>query len=189
MITEGRQVISHDASWQILKWDESDEFSGSMERSFHGLPGEGVKAADAVGVRHQPNRAPVVLVAEFKDPCNPAIPPQHAATAAAGALTEPLMRDVIRKVIDTLAGATFAHDVAGARCQELSGWRPALGRPTTRLLVLICMEVPPTQRAAVGPWTTELKKRLRWLGPNARALVTTSDAAYGGNGLSYGIAS
>ena len=37
------------------------------------------------------------------------------------------MRDIIRKVIDTLTGATFAHDAGQQRCNELSGWRACAG--------------------------------------------------------------
>lgn len=95
------------------------------------------------------------------------------------------MQDIVRKVIDTLSGATFAHDAQRQRSVDLHGWRPALGRSTTTMLVLVCIEVPATQAVAALAWTKKLQQRLRWLGPAARVVVTTSARPFNGMGVAY----
>jgi hypothetical protein len=155
-----------------------------MDRSLHQLA-DGVKAADAIAVRDVRYRPKLLLLAEFKDFDHPQIPPAQRAAAALSAVSDPLMRDVVRKVIDTLCGATFAHDSSQQRCVELTGWRPALGRPSTNLLILLCIEVPATQAVAALAWTKQLQRRLRWLGPNARVVVTNRARPFVGDGLTY----
>lgn len=113
------------------------------------------------------------------------MPRAQEEQAARAAVSDTLMGDVVRKVVDTLAGATFAHDSRGRRNADLDGWRPALGRSTTALLVLLCIEVPASQTVAALAWTKQLQRRLRWLGPRARVLVTTSQRPFNGVGISY----
>lgn len=186
-VRERRQRLDLDPTWRVVKWDAAAEFSGSMDQALHQLPSDGVKAADVVAVRVQPRRPRTILVAEFKDFANPTIPASRRAEKAMQATSDELMRDVVRKIIDTLSGATFAHDSQGTRSGELDEWRPALGRTSTSLLVLLCVEVPPSQAVAVLPWTKNIQRRLRWLGPNARVIVTSSARPFRGDGVAYGV--
>lgn len=186
-VTEGRQELTFDASWRALKWDESQEFKGSMEATFAGLSERSVKAADVVGVRRGRGITPVALIAEFKDFDHPKIPAAQRAAAAQRGVSDEVMRDVIAKVVDSLCGAAFAHDTAGRRAQQLDGWRTALGLKTTSVLVLVCAELPITQAVAGVAWTAALKKRLRWLGPDAHIVVTSSSRPFRGEGLAYGL--
>jgi hypothetical protein len=186
-VIERRQRLDLDSTWDVVKWDEADEFDGSMDQALHNLPADGVKAADVVGVRSQPRQPRVVLVAELKDFAHPNVPLVHQQRVALQATSGELMRDVVRKVIDTLCGATFAHDASAVRCAELDAWRRALGRSSTSLLILLCIEVPATQALAVLPWTKELQRRLRWLGPKARVIVTSSARPFRGDGVVYAV--
>lgn len=184
-INEGRQALHFDSSWRVLKWDESDEFVGSMDRALHQLPRDGVKAADVVGmrdIRHQPK---MLLIVEFKDFDSPNIPRAQRGAVALAAVSDNLMRDIVRKVIDSLSGATFAHDSVHKRCTELNPWRPALGCVKTTMLVLLCIEVPKSQLIAALSWTKELQGRLRWLGPRSRVIVTSSSRPFQGDGITY----
>jgi hypothetical protein len=183
-ITEDRQSLAFDSNWRVLKWDEAPEFVEGQQSSLQGLGG-GIKAADVVGVRSVPSRPRTVLVAEFKDFDHPKVPPGHRPKVAADAVSEELMRDIVRKVIDTLAGATFAHDSQSARCAELDAWRPALGRSTTTMLVLLCIEVPKSQAVVALAWTKKLQQKFRWLGPHARVVVTNGSRPFSGLGITY----
>lgn len=184
-ITEGRQKLTLDASWHAVKWDEALEFKGSMESTFAQLSGRSVKAVDVVGVRRGRGIATVLLVAEFKDFDRPHLPAAQAIAVARQGTSDEVMRDIIAKVIDSLCGAAFAHDVAGARVSELDHWRTALDLKTTGVLVLVCVELPASQAMSVLPWTTALKRRLRWLGPSARVIVTGARRPFRGDGLAY----
>lgn len=185
-ISERRQHLDFDTTWEAVKWDESDEFIGSMDKTLHNLASASpVKAADAVAVRRAARVSPVVLVAEFKDFDFPNIPAEHRAQAARGANTEELMAALIRKVIDTLAGASFSHDSSDVRSAELQALTATLSDPNMKILVLFCIEVPRTQAVAVLPWTKKLQQRLRWLGPNAEVIVTTSARPFIGSGVTY----
>jgi hypothetical protein len=179
-ISERRQHIDFDASWRVCKWDESSEFIGSMSSALNDLPGNGVKAADVIGIDDHPNRPRTILVAEFKDYDHPRAETNRQATSSES------IRDVVRKIIDTLAGVTFAHDTNDERRGELAGWRRALALSKTTVLVLVCVEAPSTQAAmVVNTWTTELQRRLRWLGPDAQILVTNSATPFRGQGIAY----
>lgn len=185
-IVEDRQRLDFDPSWRVVKWDETDEFINGLQAALHQLEG-GIKAADVVGVRSIPHRERTLLVAEFKDYDHPNVPVAQRRQNALAAVSDDLMQDIVRKVIDTLSGATFAHDAEQQRCVDLEGWRPALGRSTTTMLVLVCIEVPATQAVAALAWTKKLQQRLRWLGPRARVLVTTSARPFNGVGVAYSV--
>ena len=185
-ITEDRQRLHFDSSWVAFKWDEGHEFKGSMDGALHQL-GTGVKAADVVAARSIRYQPKTLLVAEFKDFDHPNIPVPQRLQAAQAAVSDELMRDIIRKVIDTLTGATFAHDAGQQRCNELSGWRPALARATTSLLILVCVELPPSQAVSALAWTKALQQRFRWLGPNAQVIVTSSARPFQGQGVRYSL--
>jgi hypothetical protein len=185
-VAERRQRLDFDASWRVLKWDEADEFIDGLQPSLHQLAG-GIKAADVVGVRAIPRRARTLLIAEFKDFDHPNIPSEQRSQLALDAVSDELMQGIVRKVIDTLTGATFAHDARLQRCADLEGWRPALGRSTTTLLILLCIEVPASQSVAVLAWTKVLQQRLRWLGPRTRVVVTTSMRPFNGLGVTYSV--
>jgi hypothetical protein len=186
-ITEGRQRLAFDATWQVVEWDEADEFKGSMDFSFSGLPGRSVKAADAVGVRRRRGVPPLLLIAEFKDFDRTHLSARQQARIAAQGVSADVMRDVIAKVIDSLCGAGFAHDASGARLEALERWRSAVGLQAVAVLVLVCAELPVTQAVAAVTWTTELKRRLRWLGPRSRVLVTNRHRPFQGVGLEYSV--
>jgi hypothetical protein len=188
-IREDRQELSFDQSWQTLKWDQAVEFKGSMEKTFYEpLQGRSVKAVDVVGARRRGVGAPpLLLVAEFKDFNRPNLPPNARTSAAQQALTNELMRDVLAKVVDSLCGVTFAHDPSGGRSTESEAWRATASLRTVSVLVLICVEVPPSQAPTINVWTTELRKRLRWLGPRSAVIVTSSLRPYAGNGISYSL--
>lgn len=186
-ITEGRQQLSFDATWHVVKWDEADEFIGSMESSFASLQGRSVKAADAVGVRRVRGATPLLLVAELKDFDQKHLSPEQQAIVAAQGVSPEVMRDVIAKVIDSLCGAGFAHDTSGARLEALERWRGAVGLQTVAVVVLVCVELPVTQAVVAVTWTTELKRRLRWLGPRSHVFVTSGRAPFRGAGLAYSI--
>jgi len=156
-----------------------------METAFHQLKGEGVKAADVVAIHDAPRSQKTLLVAEFKDFDDPTMPMARRIKTAHAAVSDVVLRDIVRKVIDTLSGATFSHDAALQRCTELDGWRSSLGLRRTSLLVLVCVEIPRTQAIAHLAWTTDLQRRLRWLGPEARILVTTSARPFQGSGVRY----
>lgn len=183
-IQEGRQHLHFDRSWMILKWDQSAEFIGSMDGAMHQLA-DGVKAVDVIGVREIRHRPRMLLIAEFKDFSHPDIPASKKAEVARSAISDQLMRNIVRKVIDSLSGATFAHDSDQRRCAELTSWRPALGRRTTTMLVLLCIEVPRSQSIAALAWTKQLQQRLRWLGPDTRVIVTSSARPFSGDGVRY----
>jgi hypothetical protein len=180
-LAEDRQYINYDSSWQLCQWDDCDEFTNGLREALHGTSSDGVKGADFVGIRK--SRPQVVLVGEFKDFANPRIPSDQRSQAAKKAESSQLVGDLVRKVIDTLAGATFSHDNSGNRRPELGRWRPALPLSTTRLLVVVCIEVP--KPAIVNMIAAALTKRLRWLGPNATVLVTTAATPFTGLGLTY----
>jgi len=185
VISDGRQHLDFDASWSASKWDESPAFVGSFEQALHNLAGEGVKAADAVGVRIVRGRSTTLLIAEFKDFNRPGATRRQQEEESEGSISDKLARNIVRKVVDTLCGATFAHDAQDQRPEELASWRQSLGRPTTALLVLICVEVAASQAVAAGPWTKKLKGRLRWLGPDTQVLVTNGSRPFAGGGLRY----
>jgi hypothetical protein len=179
-VNERRQVLQFDSSWTVIKWDEAPEFVGSFEGALHNLPGEGVKAADVAGVRTLSNQPRTLLVAEFKDFNRP------GPDAAKRSVSDDLARNVVRKVIDTLCAVTFSHDSSQQRSSSaLDEWTPSLGRTTTTLLVLICVEVPPSLAVAAGAWSKKLQQKLRWLGPNARVLVTNEFRPFEGDGITY----
>ncbi len=183
-IHERRQTLTFDSSWQAFKWDEADEYTRGLQASLvHG----GAKASDVVGVRVLPRQPRTLLVAEFKDFDHPDIPAGDRHTAALAGVSDALMHDVARKVIDTLAGATFAHDHNQMRTSELDRWSPAVGRATTDLLVLVCVELPLTQSVAALAWTKKLQQRLRWLGPRAKVIVTSSARPFDGIGVTYSL--
>jgi hypothetical protein len=196
-ISEDRQHLDFDPSWKVVKWDESGEFIGSMSDSLAmsaeplagetpqpaNEPGNGVKAADVVGVGGEAAGPKIIFVAEFKDYAHPGIPPHETAKAAEKAESQETIKEIVRKVIDTLAGATFSHDSADGRVIELAEWRPALARSTTKIFVLVCVESPDPLIANI--WTKELQRRLRWLGKGATVLATSSEKPFQGPGISY----
>jgi hypothetical protein len=186
-IIEGRQKLDFDTTWRVVKWDETGEYKGSMDFSFAGLPGRSVKAADAVGVRRVKGATPLLLIAELKDFDQKHLSPQKQARIAARGVTPEVMRDVIAKVIDSLCGAGFAHDASGMRAQPLERWRGAIGLQTVSVVILVCIELPLGQAVAAVTWTTEFKRRLRWLGPRSRIFVTSGRAPFDGAGLVYSI--
>lgn len=186
-IVEGRQRLDFDASWNVVKWDDADEFKGSMERALHQLSGNSVKAADVVAVRQRQGSSPTMLVAELKDFAHPEIPADRRAQHALQATSDRLMAAVVRKVIDTLCGASHSYGASDERSEELEAWRTALGASEYRLLILVCVEVPRTQLAAVLTWTKALQQRLRWLGPHASVLVTTSRTPFRAEGIEYSV--
>jgi len=187
-ITEKRQILDFDSSWTAIKWDESGEFVGSMERALHQL-NDGVKAADVIAVRDVRYRPKTLLLAEFKDYDHPNVPQQQQQQTALAAVSSNLMQNIVRKIIDTLSGVTFAHSSNDQRCDELASWRPALGQKSTLLIVLLCIEVPPSQSIVALAWTKELQRRLRWLGPNARVIVTNQNRPFQGDGFTYRVVS
>ncbi len=184
-ITEGRQHLDFDATWEAFQWDLAGEFVGSMDGALHLLPGDGVKAADVVGVKRDSSRPAILVIAEFKDFTHPAIPESHRAAKARGAESDKLRRDIVRKVVDTLTGATFAYDSQNSRRPELKSWRAAVADTAVRLLVLVCVEL--SKPAIITMLNGELQRRLRWLGPNATVLVTGSATPFSAHGISYRI--
>lgn len=187
VITERRQQLNFDNNWRAVKWDESPEFKGSYERALHELPGQGVKAADVVGVRRRSPTPPIILVGEFKDFDYPTIPPAQRQRVALQAVSDDLLSILVRKVIDTLSGASFAHDQQAARGRELRDLQRALGHARPSILVLFCVETPRTQSLAMLPWTKKLQQRLDWLGPNARVIVTSAQRPFDHLGVRYSI--
>lgn len=186
-IPEGRQRLELDSTWRAFKWDQADEFVGSMEQALNHLPGDGIKGADVVGVRHTRGQSRVLLIGEFKDFANPTIPAWDRAKAASNATSDKVLRDIVRKVVDTLSGATFSHNAQSQRSADLDGWRLALAGRGTSVLILVCVEFPRSQAVAHLAWTKALQQRLRWLGPNARVIVTTSARPFQGSGLRYAV--
>jgi hypothetical protein len=183
-ITEGRQCLDFDATWGAFQWDLAKEFVGSMDGSLHQLAGDGVKAADVVGVKGTGSSgSAILLIAEFKDFAQPMIPGRRRAAVMLQAESEKLRRDIVRKVIDTLTGATFAHDSNGKQRSELKRWRAAAADTTVGLLILVCVEL--SKPAVITMLNNDLRRRLRWLGPNATVLVTSSATPYSALGISY----
>lgn len=181
-IVERRQKLVFDNSWRVVKWDQAQEYVTGLQPS---LTRGGVKAGDVVGVRVLPRQPRTLLFAEFKDFSHPNIPAAQRHKAALAGVSETLLHDIVRKVIDSLAGATFAHDPADARCLELEDWRSALGRSTTMLFILVCVELPPSQALAALAWTKKLQQRLRWLGPRSKVIVTSGVRPFSGLGITY----
>ncbi len=203
-VSERRQHLDFDPYWQVAKWDKSGEFIDGMSKAFDvsaalrsrtskpaNGPRDGVKAADVVGVRDAPAEPKIVFVAEFKDFVHPSIPPEQRAQAAEKSHSGELIDEIVRKVIDTLAGATFSHDSADNRRDELTEWRPALARSTTKIFVLMCVEE--LDPVFAGVLTKELQRRLKWLGKSATVLATTGATSttgatpFSGAGISYRI--
>lgn len=180
-----RQRLTFDDTWQAVEWDLMPEYKGSMESAFHGLAGRSVKACDAVGVRRAVGQTPILLAAEFKDFDQTHLPADKRLEVARKGVSDDVMQAVISKLIDTLAGATFSHDGDGHRSVELESWRSAVGLKSTRLLVLVCVELPRSQALAATIWTTEIKRRLHWLLPRASVIVTSSRAPFSGLGVVY----
>lgn len=185
-IEERRQRLVFKSSWNAFKWDASDEFVHGMSQALNGLPADGVKAADVVGIRSSgKSEAGVVFIGEFKDFEHPHIPLSQRARAIEQAESAELRRDITRKVIDTLSGVTFAHGANGTRREELNLWRNAIATQRVKLLVLVCIEM--SKPAIVSMLTNDLRRRLRWLGPEATVLVTSSATPFSGMGISYQI--
>lgn len=188
--SERRQHLDLAEDWEGLKWDDCDEFIKPYAASFAQTapePGRSVKGADVVAVRRGRGRAPVLLVGEFKDFANPTIPQRERLEKAKQATSPQVMGDVIAKVIDTLCGASFAHDDRDGRSAELESWRRAVGAPAPRVVVLLAVELPSAAGPAALAWNTELKRRLRWLGPRATVVVTTASHPVSGYGMSYSV--
>jgi hypothetical protein len=119
------------------------------------------------------------MVAEFKDYSHP------QAVATGQSQSQVALRDVMRKVMDSIVGATFAHNATGARCVELRE-RRAVSATQPAVLVLFCVETTPTQAAiVVNAWRTELQRRLNWLGPGAQIVVTCGASAFRKLGIIY----
>lgn len=182
-IQEDRQELEFNSAWSVCKWDVAPEFTDSLVSAMSGVAGTGVKGADVVGAKTK--RPKAVVIAEFKDFTNPAIPAHARAQAAEKAESATLANDLVKKIIDTLTGATFSHDKTSTRKSALVAWRTALARPTTKLLVLVCIEV--SKPALVNMLELKLRSRLQWLGPNATILVTTAATPLEGLGISYRI--
>ncbi len=168
----------------------SAEFKGSMESAFAQLPGgRSVKAADVIAVRRGREVSPLLLVAEFKDYHRPQLPAAKQQVIAQQAMSKDVQASVVGKVIDSLAGATFAQDAHGGREATLERWRSTVGLRRVQLLVLLCVELPPSQALATSPWNTVLKRRLRWLHPSARVVVTSRQRSFAGLGVTYDVTS
>lgn len=186
-VYEQHQVLQFDSTWKVLKWDTAPEFVGSMRSAFSNLSvtnPRGVKAADVVAARRGRGLTPLMLIAELKDFDHPDVPIAQQKAVAQQATSNEVMRDIIAKVIDSLCGATFAHDAVGGRCDELAAFQSALGKSTCRLLILYCVEIP--KPVAALAWNTALKQRLRWLGPRTTVIVTNR-STFTGNGIAYSI--
>jgi hypothetical protein len=179
VVSERRQHLELADEWDVLKWDDCEEFRGGVQRA-----DVGVKAADIVAARMARRGAASLLVCEFKDFEHPDIPSEQRAGVALQALSDDLADALVRKVIDTLSGATFSHDKHDQRCHALSTWRAAAAEDSD-VLVLFCIEVPRSQALAVLAWTAKLKRRLRWLGPRALVLVTSSARPFSSADISY----
>ncbi len=180
LVREGRQYLEFEDEWAVVEWDKCDEYLQGIQSAT-----PGVKASDVVAVKVAQRRSGSLLIAEFKDFTNPAIPPGQAAEAAAAATSDRLIDALVRKVIDSLSGATFSHDARQARSERLERWRSTVGIEELTILVLVCVEVPRSQAVAVPIWTKKLQNRLRWLGPRAQVVVTSSDRPFSGSGLTY----
>ncbi len=183
-ITEGRQHLDFDATWGAFQWDLAEEFVGGMDKALHQLAGDGVKAADVVGVKGGDlSGSSILLIAEFKDFAHPTIPVRDRAGVMLQAESAHLRRDIVRKIIDTLTGATFAHDSENNKRPELTRWRAAAAETPVRLLILVCVEL--SKPAVITMLNDELQRRLRWLGPHAMVLVTSSATPFSALGISY----
>lgn len=172
---EGRQRLELTAEWQCLKWDEAPEYVGPLQGSFNDLVVDrprSVKAADLVAAAHGDDQATFLLVVELKDFASPGMSRNQQRIAAEKAKSDQLMSDVVAKVVDSLAGATFSHDKQDTRCGELDTWRAAVGDTDADIIVLLGIEVP--DRAFLTVLHTGLKKRLRWIGPRASILVASA---------------
>jgi hypothetical protein len=183
-LRERRQSLDFDRGWLVVKWDDCDEFTHGIRTAFHQLEG-GVSGADGVGARPGDG---VGLIVEFKDYDHPDIPPSQRAAKAREAVSDKLVRLLVRKVIDTLCGATFSHDAADRRSAALRSWQSTIGSDASELLILFCIEVPRSQALAVLPWTKKLQQQLGWLGPRARVIVTSGDRPFAGAGVRYHVA-
>lgn len=187
-IVDARQRLTFDEDvWHAVKWDDEPEFLGHMQSSFANLtPSKGarsVKAADVTAVG-SPGGRPLLLIGEFKDFDHPNASAAERAKVATDAATHQLLTDVIGKVLDTMAGRTFSSHNGGANAQR-ERWRSALGAPDVALLLLLCVELPATQALTAQVWQKALERRLRWVGPNAQALVTTSRRPFAELGVTY----
>jgi hypothetical protein len=194
-ISERRQHLDFDSSWRVVKWDVSDEFvvgigtALNVSRDSHQDstsqpaigPTDGVKAADVIGVRDIQPGPKTILVAEFKDFTWPNIPPHEVAQAVEKSESADVIEELVRKVIDTLAGATFSR----SSVEREVDWFPALRLSTTKIFVLVCLETP--DPLSVGTLSKELQRRLQWLGKSASVLVTSSTTPFSGEGVSYRI--
>ncbi len=173
LIPEGRQELKLSPSWNACKWDASEAYAHGIGQAFSGLEGaRGVKAADLVASRD--GVAPVLMIGEFKDFAHPSIPKADRKRVAAQAVSLQLVESLIAKVIDTLAGATFARGSAGSREPVFNRWRDRVGSPEAALLILVMVEFPDRQASSVLALQTRLKQQLFWLGQGARVAVICS---------------
>ena len=186
-LKERRQQLHFSDDWAVVKWDKCPEFKQGIATAFDQLSGDGVKGADGIGVSlaASDTGSEIALVVEFKDYDHPDIPPRQRAQKAREAVSDELLQILVRKVIDTLCGATFSCDRQGSRSDLLAHWHTAIGSQTSRLLVLFCIEVPRTQAAAILPWTKKLQQRLHWLGPRANVIITSSSVPFSHAGVRY----
>lgn len=189
-VVDDRQRLTFDDDvWHAVKWDDEPEFLGHLQSTFANLtPAKrtrGVKAADVTAVGSL-NGRPVILIGEFKDFDHPNASAAERAKVATDAATHQLLTDVLSKLLDTMAGRTFAFDDDRASPQRAS-WRAALGDPDVELLLLLCVELPRTQVLTALAWQKALQRRLRWVGSNARVLVTTSHRPFADLGVAYGL--
>lgn len=71
------------------------------------------------------------------------------------------------------------------RSPGAQAFRKAVGAPGAALLVMLCIEGTRSQAVAAGPWTKDLQRRLRWLGPRARVVVTSRFTPFDELGIRY----
>lgn len=179
-VRERRLSLTFEDGWAVTKWDEGSEYRDGLQTT------NGVKACDVVAVRPDGPR-PILVLAEFKDFDDPKISNSRRAAAARKATSATLIEELVHKTLDTLAGATFAHDQEHQRSGVLAAWDRVIRRGSPSILLLFCIEFPGSQEPMILPWSTKLKQRLRYLGPDVHVVVTSRDSVFDRLGIRYAV--
>jgi hypothetical protein len=150
-ITEGRLVLTFDANWVALKWDEHDAYRRGLQRFQH------TAAVDVLAVLHDD----ILWLFELKDPRDHRVAyrPQRAE----------LDVTVANKVRDTFAALAWAHG-RGFDDPTVARYLRHLAAVRDGRKVVVVLWLEDADEAQALAFKEQLQRNLKWLNP--RVIVT-----------------